>query len=878
MVALNLSGTTLKWKMLHSVKFRRASNYGPHMIYPQTHPHLVSSRHKPTLPRSAPPWKPLLTTPWNNYAMGWIYRAAVKLVGTMLDVDAKLNIGDKSQFPGYYSFGIKKSSGQVLLIFPDGTDFGVLNTHIAKAVEDVMERPSVRFEALARITMLRETIGRATRASDAVARVNINVYGSRDNSKDVGCRLSAHKVYLQRPEQQRPGSIYDNPHVLKLPEIQNSSLEYRLDDTKDTVSRSDRTDNFGKTISDLYASLKRGTRLKRVEGDNRLKTVLLPHQQEALDFMTQRETGPIPPEFCLWKPFESDGQQWYRHAVTNAKSRIQHPETGGGILADEMGMGKSLSILSLVTKTLEDAHNWAANRSASSTDGINSEKRLSRATLVVVSSALLINGWLKEMELHLNGTLKTVKYHGQKRETQIDVIEDSDIVITTYHTLAADVAAKNSPLNEIAWFRVVLDEAHIIRRQATTLYRTVYELSAKSRWCLTGTPIQNRLEDIGALFAFIRARPFDSMSTFRRYIAIPFDESDERRAIASRRLGSLIDSLCLRRTKDLLHLPERQERTRTLVFSKEERDQYEQTKRIMIRAIRQRAGEFDRKSMFGMFQAQLQLRILCNHGSFQHSFSWAKRSLLNEREDMLCSVGRNGEINCSSCRQSMPILGSNNVYRTYAKDCAHILCSECLDENEKEDEEGRDEPLKCPLCFPIAASLPETKVEYSNKEGRHDNYFRAEGHSTKMMALINDVKENLRESKSIIFSCWTRTLDLIAMYLQRNYIPYERIDGECPLPRRQKILDDFAKSLKTPVLIMTTGTGAFGLNLTSANRVFIVEPQWNPSVENQAIARALRLGQGKSVLVTRYVIERTVEQEMRSQQDRKLKIAEIGWG
>ena len=77
----------------------------------------------------------------------------------------------------------------------------------------------------------------------------------------------------------------------------------------------------------------------------------------------------------------------YRHAITNAKSRIQLPETGGGILADEMGMGKSLSILSLITKTLEDAHNWAANRSASSTDGISSAKRVFRATLVVVSSA-----------------------------------------------------------------------------------------------------------------------------------------------------------------------------------------------------------------------------------------------------------------------------------------------------------------------------------------------------------------------------------------------------------------------------------------------------------------------------------------------------------
>ena len=193
----------------------------------------------------------------------------------MLDVNAKLNVGNESQFAGYYAFRLKKSSDQVFLTFPDGTDFGILNTHIAEAVGG-LARPSVRFEPLARISTLRETIGRATKANDAVARVNINVYGSKDASKDVGRHLSAQKVYLQRPDQQCPGSTYDNPHVLKLPEIQNLSIEYKVNGTKDAVSRSDKTDNFGKAISDLYASLKRGTGLKRVEGDNRLKTILLP--------------------------------------------------------------------------------------------------------------------------------------------------------------------------------------------------------------------------------------------------------------------------------------------------------------------------------------------------------------------------------------------------------------------------------------------------------------------------------------------------------------------------------------------------------------------------------------------------------------------------
>jgi SWI/SNF-related matrix-associated actin-dependent regulator of chromatin subfamily A3 len=78
------------------------------------------------------------------------------------------------------------------------------------------------------------------------------------------------------------------------------------------------------------------------------------------------------------------------------------------------------------------------------------------------------------------------------------------------------------------------------------------------------------------------------MATFRRFIAIPFDESEERRTIASQRLTLLLDSVCLRRTKDLLDLPKLQGRMRMLEFSKEERDQYEQTKKVMVRAIRQK--------------------------------------------------------------------------------------------------------------------------------------------------------------------------------------------------------------------------------------------------------------------------------------------------
>jgi SWI/SNF-related matrix-associated actin-dependent regulator of chromatin subfamily A3 len=280
----------------------------------------------------------------------------------------------------------------------------------------------------------------------------------------------------------------------------------------------------------------------------------------------------------------------------------------------------------------------------------------------------------------------------------------------------------------------------MIRRQATIFYRTVSELKARSRWCLTGTPIQNRLEDIGALFAFIRAKPFHSIAMFWRFVAIPFDESEERQAVATQNLSLLLDSLCLRRSKDLLHLPEPQDRVRIIEFSEEERKQYEQTKDKMNRALRQRAGESYSKSIFGLFQVQLQLRILCNHGTYQNSFSWAKRSLLDEREDALCLIGSAGEVNCSACRQSMPILGSNNVYRTYAGNCAHVLCSECLDVSEQITGDIGDKITKCPLC--VVSGAPGT-----SNEDRNNSYLREEGYSSKMSALVSDIREDLWKTK-----------------------------------------------------------------------------------------------------------------------------------
>src|SRR5271163_4616998 len=135
-------------------------------------------------------------------------------MGDMSEVESKLNSEIMSQAAGHWSFGITKYTPQLYLIFSDGTQFGLLNAHTTKALDSIIDLPSVEFEALVDLVTLRETMCRAIKASEATIRVNINVYGSREAHKEVGDRLSAGKVYLQHPDQKRGASIYDNPHVL----------------------------------------------------------------------------------------------------------------------------------------------------------------------------------------------------------------------------------------------------------------------------------------------------------------------------------------------------------------------------------------------------------------------------------------------------------------------------------------------------------------------------------------------------------------------------------------------------------------------------------------------------------------------------------------
>ncbi|KAG2658794.1 hypothetical protein PVAP13_1KG309205 [Panicum virgatum] len=142
--------------------------------------------------------------------------------------------------------------------------------------------------------------------------------------------------------------------------------------------------------------------------------------------------------------------------------------------------------------------------------------------------------------------------------------------------------------------------------------------------------------------------------------------------------------------------------------------------------------------------------------------------------------------------------------------------------------------------------------------------------SSKISALLQEL-EVLRSSgaKSIVFSQWTAFLDLLQIPLSRNNFSFARLDGTLNLQQREKVIKEFSEDRGILVLLMSLKAGGVGINLTAASSAFVMDPWWNPAVEEQAVMRIHRIGQTKTVSIKRFIVKGTVEERMEAVQARK---------
>jgi hypothetical protein len=268
-------------------------------------------------------------------------------------------------------------------------------------------------------------------------------------------------------------------------------------------------------VDDLFNDGVQHDAMPQLDAPPSVSTRLMLHQRKALYWMVAREE-PCKPMF--WEPYynsRTNTRGWF-NAVTRAFSRTAPEGARGGILADEMGLGKTLTVISLVMRGV------AARRKLLE-GGMVPMSNATGPTLIVSPLSVLQN-WVDQLREHTDGSLRLYIYHGPGRTREPMSLMLYDVVLTTYSILGsefipqakrdADEAA--SLLHCIRWSRVVLDEGHQIGNRHSQQSKAVVALSSVARWVVTGTPITNKLEDLFALFAFLRLHPLDNFDYFQK--------------------------------------------------------------------------------------------------------------------------------------------------------------------------------------------------------------------------------------------------------------------------------------------------------------------------------------------------------------------------
>ncbi|KAJ7632980.1 SNF2 family N-terminal domain-containing protein [Roridomyces roridus] len=576
-------------------------------------------------------------------------------------------------------------------------------------------------------------------------------------------------------------------------------------------------------------------------------------------------------------PHQVLGREWMAEREDVTKKRA------GGILADDMGLGKTIQTL---TRIMD-------NRAKKS----DKEAGWDAPTLIVCPLAL-VGQWASEIKKMTNiPESKVIQHQGPKRPKKASELRHAQVVITTYDTVRSEHASyaptakddlkkaagkakaqaaagsdsdsaeseaehfgrtvakkagkaaakpkdKVCPLFEVKWFRIVLDEAHNIKNRKTKNAQACFDLQGKFRWCLTGTPMQNNVDELYSLFKFLRIKPLNDWERFNTQIAKPV-KNGRGAGRAMKRLQVVLKQIMMRRTKTqtlngkaLVDLPPRLINAFYTALE-------EKMEGVIDMLMKQSSGG---SAYIGVLLLLLRLRQACNHpclvskdiqADIDAVEPKAKKSSSEagdvDGDDLAAAFG-SLNVNTRKCQMCMLEITPGNMVegQGYCIDCAPLAIQS------KEEGSGRTSSAKLRMILKLLRDIDE----------------RSEG-----------------EEKTIIFSQFTSMLDLIEPFLREKGIRFVRYDGSMKPVDREAALEKIRTSKTTKVILISFKAGSTGLNLTACNNVILVDLWWNPALEDQAFDRSHRVGQTRPVNIFKLKIDATVEDRILDLQEKKRELA-----
>lgn len=298
-----------------------------------------------------------------------------------------------------------------------------------------------------------------------------------------------------------------------------------------------------------------------------------------------------------------------------------------------MGLGKTIQSISLLLV------NPRPNTLSEANDKKPLSKSVEKCTLVVAPLALL-KQWEAEIKNRVSDshTMRVCVHHGPQRTKRFEDLRKYDVVITTYQILVSEHSSSSERADGLQagcfglhWYRVILDEAHTIKNRNAKATKACCALRAEYRWCLTGTPMQNNLDELQSLINFLRIKPYNELSVWKDQITRPMNNG--RGGVAIRRLQVYLKAFMKRRTKDVLKqegalnpggkssthgqnngfkITERKIENIEAEFSPEERGFYDRLEQRTDKSLEQMMGG-QKLNYASALVLLLRLRQACNH-------------------------------------------------------------------------------------------------------------------------------------------------------------------------------------------------------------------------------------------------------------------------
>ncbi|KAL7792443.1 SNF2 family N-terminal domain-containing protein [Trichoderma ceciliae] len=723
------------------------------------------------------------------------------------------------------------------------------------------------------------------------------LYGPMDMLEEVGSFLQYHGLYLQDPKGCEINVFYCNPHSLPLPKGQTYIHTFDLEETEASVLLEELPEQH-----DLLEALSTNESLEETCQPLGIKTKLDRHQKQALTFMMRRERGwqfdGRYPD--IWRTLSTSTGVRYINCVSYSSQGEVPPHFAGGIIADPMGFGKTLTMISLIATDNNIPNGGRGDFYEDAT--LPSSSTCRTLTLIVVPVSLL-STWEEQLREHVHdGALLWHRHYGKARlNNATDLPANCNMVLTTYQTLSSDwrnsTGSQTSPLYSISWRRIVLDEAHVIRNGLSQVAKAICDLDAESRWAVTGTPIQNRLGDVATLVKFLRPYPYGDVKQFDIDIGQLWKTGNVEEALT--RLKRLLSCITLRRPPWTIDLPPRHDLVFPLNFSDQELKIYEETKAHAVRRIEE--ALFASSEVSSTYANALQqinsLRMICNLGIHyqpprekRNVNASASEDWDNHAQRTFDSRREFGDIFCYKCNLAIEATAINtaeirvpNETSSLFYQCETFICAACAMAASNPFLE-----LDCghtPSC--ALARISVNEPESQCRPYIDTSILSSEKPPTKIAALMSHLKLLKPDVKwyvwcfikmpltSVVFSYWRSTLDLIESALKNTSINSVRFDGGLTPKERQASVERFQEDPSIRVMLLTLSCGAVGLTLTVATHAYLMEPHWNPTVEEQALARIHRMGQKNEVTTIRFFIKDTLEQHVIDIQKKKKHLADV---